>query len=244
MERKVLFTGELNAEERAAVIRYTVEIGEKASCRTTCLLRPLTGKLLEDAFRERERKIEERERAYVQRARTFDPAKVTPEYRSFFGGEVTAERFGKYIAESIKQEEEAKATLRRSYHVTVDYAYLEAEDRALHRSLSPRVTFGDSNELHEVCEFTLTRELKDLLMDSSLGDVDEEEGFDYGSFYVGKTPLYYQDLTVTIGGQTVLETVSHEEILDLFLTEEELKAFRDFELNKARNEKIVAKLLS
>ena len=54
MKRKVLFTGSLDAEERAAVIRFAVEIGERATCRTNCLLRPLTGKLLEEAFRERE----------------------------------------------------------------------------------------------------------------------------------------------------------------------------------------------
>ena len=244
MKRKVLFTGLLDAEERATVIRFAVEVGAKATCRTNCLLRPLTTELLERAFSEREERIEERERAYVERTRTFDPKKVSPEFRSFFGGDVTAEKFGKYMAELIKEEEAAKASLRRSYHVSVEYADLDPEDEAFHRSLSPRVTFGDTNELHEKCEFALTREIKDAFLDSSLGD-DPEQAFDYGAFYLGKTPLYYEDLCVTSAeGEKVLETVSRDEVMDLFLTEEELTSFMDFELNKTRNRKIIKKLIS
>lgn len=243
MKRKVLFTGMLTAEERATVMRFAVEIGDRAKCRTNSLLRPLTGELLEGAFRERERRIEEREKAYIERARTFDPSAAAPELRSFFDGEVTSERYGKYIAELIKQEEEAKKALRRSYHITVDYAYLDPEDEAFHKSLSPRVTFGDSNELHEACDFALTREIKDAILDSSLGG-DPEEGFDYGAFYLGKSPLYYEDLSVSEGGELILDTVSHEGIMDLFLSPEDLKSFADFELNRARNRKIAEKLLS
>jgi len=243
MKRRVLFTGMLTAEERATVMRFAIEIGERASCRTNCLLRPLTGALLENAFREREKKIEERERAYIERARTFDPAAASPELRSFFGGEVTSEKYGKYIAELIKQEEDAKKTLRRSYQVCVDYADLDPEDEAFHASLSPIVTFGDTNVLHEKCDFALTREIKDAFLDSSLGG-DPEEGFDYGSFYLGKTPLYYEDLAVEKGGEPILATVSHEGILDVFLSDEELKLFPDFELNRARNRQIARKLLS
>ena len=243
MKRNVMFTGMLTAEERATVMRFALEIGDRATCRTNCLLRPLTGEVLEQAFREREQKIEAREKAYIERARTFDPALASPELKSFFGGEVTSEKYGKYIAESIKQEEEAKKMLRRSYHVTVDYAYLEKEDEAFHKSLSPRVTFGDSNELHEACSFALTREIKEALQDSSLGG-DPEEGFDYGAFYLGKSPLYYEDLCVSEGGEPILSTVSHEGILDLFLSEDDLRAFPDFELNRSRNRKIAQKLLS
>ena len=243
MKRKVMFTGMLTAEERATVMRFAVEIGDRATCRTNCLLRPLTGDLLEKAFREREQKIESREKAYIERARTFDPASASPELRSFFGGEVTSEKYGKYIAELIKQEEDAKATIRRSYHVTVDYAETAEADEAFHRSLSPRVTFGDSNELHEECDFALTREIKDAILDSSLGG-DPEEGFDYGAFYLGKSPLYYEDLCVSEGGEPILATSSHEGILDLFLSEEDLRAFPDFELNRPRNRKIAQKLLS
>ena len=114
---------------------------------------------------------------------------------------------------------------------------------AFHTSLNPRVTFGDTNELHEECNFALTREVKDALMDSSLGS-DPEEGFDYGAFYLGKSPLYYEDLTVYGGEEVILSTVSHEGMMDVFLSEEDLYAFRDFELNKARNFKIAKKLLS
>ena len=243
MKRKVLFTGLLDAEERATVIRYAIEIGERATCRTNCLLRPLTSELLENAFRERERKIEDRERAYVERARTFDPAKTTQEFRSFFGGEVTSEKFGKYIADLIKEEEAAKASLRRAYSVSVDYATLTPEDEAFHRSLSPRVTFGDTTELHELCDFALTREIKDAFLDSSLGD-EPEDGFDYGACFLGKTPLMYEDICVTAGGETVLETISRDEVMDFFLTEQEMRAFKDFELNKERNAKIIKKLIS
>ena len=225
------------------VMRFAIEIGTEATCRTNCLLRPLTGELLENAFREREKKIEARERAYVARARTFDPKSASPELRSFFGGEVTSEAYGKYIAELIKQEEDAKRTMRRAYHVTVDYAELDPDDEAFHASLSPRVTFGDTNELHEECAFALTPGIKEALCDSSLGG-DPEENFDYGAFYLGKTPLYYEDLTVTKDGDPILSTVSHEGFMDLFLSEEDLRSFPDFELNRTRNRKIAQKLLS
>ncbi|MBR5987733.1 MAG: hypothetical protein IK037_04110, partial [Clostridia bacterium] len=78
MKRNVVFTGTLDAEERLTVMRFALEIGNRATFRTNCLLRPLTGALLEEAFRERENKINERERAYIERARTFDPAKASP----------------------------------------------------------------------------------------------------------------------------------------------------------------------
>ena len=243
MKRNVVFTGTLDAEERLTVMRFALEIGNRATFRTNCLLRPLTGALLEEAFRERENKINERERAYIERARTFDPAKASPELASFFGGEVTSEKYGKYIAESLKNEEDAKRAIRRSYHVTVDFAELDPEDEAFHASLTPRVTFGDTNELHEECSFALTRETRDALQDSSLGG-DPEEGFDYGAFYLGKSPLYYEDLCVFDGEDPILATVSHEGMMDLFLSTEDIKTFANFELNKARNFKIAKKLLS
>lgn len=243
MKRNVVFTGTLTAEERATVLRFALEIGDAATCRTNCLLRPFEASMLEDAFREREKKIEERERAYVERARTFDPKKTSLEFRSFFGENMTSEDYGKYIAELIKQEEDAKKQIRRTYHITVDYADLAPEDEAFHRSLNPRVTFGDTAELHEACAFPLTPAIREALQDSSLGG-EPEEGFDYGAFYVGKTPLYYEDLSVTAGGETVLSTLSHEGFLDLFLNEEDRSRLEGFELNKARNRRIIEKLFS
>lgn len=243
MKRNVVFTGTLTAEERATVMRFAIETGDRATCRTNCLLRPFEASMLDKAFREREEKIEQRERAYIERARTFDPTRTSMEFRSFFGENMTSEEYGKYIAGLIKQEEEAKQMIRRAYHITVDYADLSSEDQAFHASLSPRVTFGDTNELHEECSFALTREIKDALLDSSLGG-DPEEGFDYGAFYLGTSPLFYQDLCVTAGGESLLSTVSHEGFLDLFLSEEDRAALEGFELNRARNRKIIEKLFS
>ena len=243
MKRRVVFTGTLTASERLAVMRFALEIGDAATCRTNALLRPLTSDLLESAFREREKRIEERERAYIERARTFDPAKASPELISYFGGEVTAEKYGKLIAESIREEEEAKRTIRRSYTVAVDYADLTESDLAFHESLSPVVTFGDTNELHEYCAFPLTEDLRSALSDSSLGG-EPEEGFDFGAFYLGDAPLYYEDLTVSAKGEVVLSTISREGIMDLFLTDEDFVALRDFELDKSRNLRIAKKLLS
>ena len=242
MKRNVMFTGDLTAEERAVVIRFAIEIGDKAKCRTNCLLHPFDTVLLEAAFREKESEIEKRERAYIESAKTFDPHHVNAALQSYLGGDVTSESYAKYVADLIRREEEVKAHIRRSYHVTVDYAYLTESDAAFHESLSPRVTFGGSNELHEECAFTLTREIKDALLDSSLGDVPEE-GYDYGSFYLGETPLSYEDLEVSEGGEVILSTVSHEGILDLFLCKEDFEKFVDFELQRPRNRKIAAKLL-
>ena len=243
MQRKVLFTGNLDAEERRTVIRYALEIGDAASCRTSVLLRPLTGDLLENAFRERERAIEARERKYIEEARTFDPKKASPEQLAYFGNDCTAERFGKYIAELIRQEEEAKRLLRREYYISVDYVDITPEDMAFHESLHPVVTFGDTKNLHEFCSFSLTSEIRAALQDSSLGD-PSEDGFDYGYFYVGKAPLYYEDLSVTKRGEPILSTVTNIGVVDLFLSDDELNAFRDFELNRPRNSRIIKKLLS
>ena len=242
MKRSVMFTGNLTPAERAVMIRFAVEIGEKAKCRTNCLLRPFDADLLEKAFREKEAVIEKRERVYVESVKTFDPATVSETMKSYFNNNVTDESYAKYVAELIRQEEEVKKLIRRSYHVTVDYAYLSEADAAFHRSLSPRVTFGESNELHEACEFTLTREIKDTLLDSSLGD-DPEEGYDYGAFYLGETPLVYEDLEVSEGGEPILSTVSHEGIMDLFLSKSDFEKFVDFELQRPRNRKIAEKLL-
>ena len=243
MKRKVVFTGTLTAEERQTVIRFALEIGDAATCRTSVLLRPLTGELLENAFREREQRIEERERAYIEQARTFDPAKLSPEQRQYFGEDVTPERFGRYIAELIKEEETTKKLLRREYYISVDYVDVTPEDMAFHESLHPTVTFGDSKQLHEFCSFPLTPEIKSTLQDSSLGD-PSEDGFDFGYFYVGKAPLYYEDLSVSKQGETILSTVASIAVFDLFLSDEELLAFRDFELNRKRNDRIIQKLLS
>ena len=243
MKRKVLFTGSLDMEERQTVIRFALEIGDAATCRTSVLLRPLTGEMLEKAFREREKMIEERERAYVEQARTFDPAKLSPEQRQYFGDDMTSERFGKYIAELIRQEEVTKKMLRREYYISVDYVDVTPEDMAFHESLHPTVSFGDSKQLHEFCSFPLTPEIRAALQDSSLGD-PSEEGFDYGYFYIGKAPLYYEDLSVTKEGEAILSTVTSIGVVDLFLSDEELGALRDFELNKKRNDRIISKLLS
>ena len=242
MKRNVMFTGTLDAEERAAIMRFAIEIGEQASFRTNALLRPFSDELLQAAFKEKEGAIVRRQRAYVESAKTFDPKTASAALKDYLG-ELSHERYAKYLADLIKQEEDVKKTIRKSYHITVDYADLTDEDAIFHQSLSPRVTFGDTNELHEVCAFSLTREIKDALLDSSLGS-DPEEGLDYGAFYVGTTPLYYEDLEVKAGGETILSTVSHEEILDVFLCEDDLRKFVDFELNKARNRKIAQKLLS
>ena len=237
-----MFTGDLTPAERAVMIRFAIEIGTAAKCRTNCLLRPFDASLLEQAFREKETKIEARERAYIESTKTFDPATANGALKSYLGGDVTNESYAKYVADLIKQEEDVKAQIRRAYHVTVDYAYLTDADAAFHKGLSPRVTFGDSNELHEECAFTLTREIKDALLDSSLGD-DPEEGYDYGAFYLGETPLSYEDLEVTEGGEPILSTVSHEGIMDLFLCKADFEKFVDFELQRPRNRKIATKLL-
>ena len=242
MKRNIMFTGTLTPFERAVMIRFAVEIGDAARCRTNCLLRPLTPEDLEAAFREKEAAVEARERAYVATVKSFDPARVGEAMRSYFDGEVTAESYGKYVADLIRQEEEVKQAIRRSYHVSVDYADLTEADAAFHKSLSPRVSFGDTNELHEECSFALTREIKDAFLGSSLGG-EPEEAYDYGAFYVGESPLYYEDLEVTAGGEKILSTVSHEGILDLFLSAEDFKQFVNFELQRPRNRKIAEKLI-
>ena len=92
MNRNVVFTGTLTAEERAAVIRFAIELGDNATCATNCLLRPFDMTMLEKAFQEWEQKITERERAYIEQARNFDPGKTSLEFRAYFGEDMTGEK--------------------------------------------------------------------------------------------------------------------------------------------------------
>jgi hypothetical protein len=129
--------------------------------------------------------------------------------------------------------------MRKSYIVNVDYAFCDKKLLAFHQSLHPHVTFGYSNSLHEICQFELTDDVKKAFLNSSLAELPEYKNdwtHDFGYVYFDSiVKLLYEDLTIYKGERCVLSTISHEEMIELDLTDEELDDFLKFEKKEELN---------
>ena len=234
--------------ERNALIRFAVAVGTRAKCATRSLLRPLKMRDLQSALREQEgghRKIIEE---YSRKAAEYE-AGVTPLSQaalSFFEGVPSKEHFAAYCNDIIRQEQEVLRRSRREYQISVSYGFLPRKLLRFHRSLSPRVTFGYSNVLHEECDFVLTDEVRRAFLASSLAELPQYKGdwtHDFGYVYFGSLiELFYEDLTVFAGERCILETVSHEGICGADFTDEELERFLAWEGKPAARRKLVQKL--
>ena len=77
------------------------------------------------------------------------------------------EDYVSYCGEIIRQEREILRRVRGEYHIAVDCAFTPKKWLRFHKSLSPRVTFGYSNALHEECDFALTDEVRQAFLHSS-----------------------------------------------------------------------------
>lgn len=242
-ERKSLYTMDLTREDRSTIIRFCLTRGDRATMRTGYLVRPLSMADLEAAFKERESEIDKRILEYKANMENFDPNNTNENLRSFFGGEPTKTEFCTYINDLIRQEQEARAQIRLSYHISVDMSALTPADIAFHMSLSPKVTFGYSNELHEECDFALTDKIRARLLSSSISDSDPFDGWDYGALYLDSNmALTYEDIEIMKNGEIMLSTVSHEEMFDVFFDTDDKKAFIDFEGQTKRNLEIWEKV--
>lgn len=234
--------------ERNALIRFAVAIGTRAKCSTRSLLRPLKMRELQAALREREAGHRNTIETYTRRAAEYR-AGTTPlsaEALSYFEGVPSKERFTAYCNGVIRQERESLRRCRREYQVSVDCAFLPKALLRFHRSLSPRVTFGYSSNLHEECAFALTQEVRRAFLESSLAELPAYRGdwtHDYGVVFFGSiVELLYEDLSVYVGDRCILDTISHEEMCTADFTEEELERFLSFEGRPAARRRLVQKL--
>lgn len=221
-------------KERNAVIRYAVSVGTRAKCSTKTLMRPLKMRDLQAAFREREQEHRKTIAEYRRRAEEYEEG-ITPlsdAAVSFFGGVPSKKQFLSYCNSIIGQEREAMRHLRTDYHISAGYGFTPKKRLQFHRSLSPRVTFGYSGNLHEECDFALTDEVRQAFLNSSLAELPAYKGdwtHDYGCVFFGSViELLYEDLTVFKRERCILETTSHEEMCTFSFTEEELQALAVF----------------
>lgn len=222
----------LTPEERNLLIRYCVSVATGGRCATKELLRPLRQKDLRIAAQEQRALHLARIEAYEREAEEYDPAtvKLPRSMLSYFGGTPSKEQFARYRRETVKQEREAMRYLKRAYSVWVNYATIGKKWLAFHRSLNPRVTFGDSSMLHEACEFPFDDGTREAFLHSSLAQLPQWEGdrvHDWGNVMFGNMQLVYEDLALDRGETCILETVSHEEMMTARLEEDDLTALAE-----------------
>ena len=240
-ELDAAFNAALTARERNFLIRYSLCRGTRGKCSTTTLLRPFRQKDLRTAFAEREEESRSRIAEYERRMQEFDPDNVPDDMRAMFGSIPTKENFTSYCMSLIAQEKAAMRELKRSYIVCVDYAHTGRFWKEFHQSLDPRVTFGDSNVLHEECDFWLDDEQCDAFLYASLSDLPKGRNdwiHDWGNVFLGDMELVYEDLCVYLGEMCMLKTVSHEEIMIVNLKEEQLREIEEIPGKKKLAEKI------
>ncbi len=219
----------ITAKERNLLIRHCLSVGTRATCSTAALCRPFRQKYLKKAFDELREAYRVRIAEYERRAETYDPesAKISENMLAFFGGVPSKEEYTRYCRELILQERKACKSMQGLYSVNVNYAFIGRKLLAFHNSLNPRVTFGCSNQLHEECDFALDEENKRAFLgESSLKFPPKVQGspFDWGTVTFEISRLIYRDLTVFRGEGRILETISHEEMMTVFLTKEDLAA--------------------
>jgi hypothetical protein len=234
--------------ERNAMIRYALTIGTQAECATRCLMRPLKTSDLSAAFREWEQEHRSTIARYQKMAEEYEEGKteLPQALINYLGGDVSKKNLRSYCNGVIKQEREAIRNLRKGYMVNVSYAFCNKDLFAFHQSLHPRVTFGYSSSLHEICQFELTEEVRKAFLNSSLAGLpsfEDDWTHDFGYVYFDSVvKLLYEDLTIYKGERCVLSTLSHERMCELDLTDEELNDFLKFEKKEELNGGIYKKL--
>ena len=238
----------ITVAERNTLIRYCLSIGTRAKCSTRAVMRPFKQKYLTAALRELRKNFMQKISEYTEWMQTYveGETKLPDWIIDYFEGIPTKERFANYCRSVIKQERGTLRSIMKNYSIHVDFAFTDKKLLAFHNSLNPRVTFGYSNLLHEVCDFALTEEVKNAFLNSSLKELstwEQDWTHDWGYVYFGSiTNLLYEDLAVLIGERCILDTVSHENMMTVSLNDEELTAFVDFEGKQNENLAIVEKL--
>ncbi len=235
------YKANITSAERNALIRYCLSIGTRAKCSTRALMRPFKQKYLTAALSEMKDNHSRKIAEYSKKIELYNKGELqlSQEYIDSFGSTPTKAQFEKYMKALINQERDIMRTLSKSYQIFVDFAYTNKNVLAFHESLSPRITFGYSNSLHEECDFALTKEIKNAFLNSSLKEsqtFEQDWTHDWGHVYFNSIiELLYEDLEIFVGERLVLSTLSHEHCMTVFLTDEELAAFIDFEGKRKEN---------
>ena len=240
----------LTAKDRNAIIRYCISIGTRAKCSTRHLLRPFKQKYLTIALKEMKAGFLKRIGELKEQIDLYhnDQLELSEERLDFFGGKPSKKNFENYIRALIKQERDCMKNVLQNHIINVDFAYCSKNNLKFHNSLNPRITFGYSNCLHEECDFALTDAVKNALLSSSLKDLPEYKQdwtHDWGYlFFDSIIDLLYEDLCVLCGERCILDTTSHEKMMTVCLTDEEIENMIDFENRNRENGKTIKKLKS
>ncbi|MCH5161160.1 MAG: hypothetical protein J1G04_03930 [Clostridiales bacterium] len=238
----------LTAAERNALIRFCISIGTRAVCATRSIKRPFKQKYLTAAMREMRQNHLRTISEYTEKMENYKEGetKLSDWLIDFFDGVPTKKQFTDYCRSIIKQEHEALRSAKSNYLIPVDFTYTDKKLLAFHNSLGPRVTFGYSSMLHEVCDFALTDEIKGMFLNASLKELPsykQDWTHDWGYvFFDSIINLIYEDLEVYISERCILSTISHEREMTVSLTEKELTAFIDFESKRNKNIATIEKL--
>ncbi len=238
-------TYKLTATDRCVINRFLLSEADEIEFSTNCIRQPLSPEMLSLAFEEVERKAEERIAKIRLLLKDFDSGNLPEHLKAYFGDDVNREDIAEYIGQRAKQEKEVAESIKNSYMVWVDNEFF-GDERAkkLHHTFNPRVTFGYSNRLHEECRVPLNDGLRKMLLKTQLCKrCSFNESFSFGAFSLEEIRCsYYEDTRLFIKGKCIMETISHEQMYDLYLSDALIERFSGFENKKERNEKIIKKL--
>lgn len=237
-------TEKLTATDRTVLNRFCLEIATHIRFSTNCIRRPFTEAMLRAAFSEMETQTAERIEKLREKAKNYAALSFEGPLSDYFGGKPSEEEYAAYVEELIEQETQALKTRESCYTVSVDCEFSGEEARALYTSFHPRATFGYSNQLHDECRAELTPSLRLRLQKTELC---KRPSFDcesrtFGSFFLEELCGFFEDTALFAGDRMLSETISHERIYDLYLTEKECRQFETFEGREQRNRKILNKL--
>jgi len=238
-------TYKLTKTERLAVIRFCLHRGTRIKCSTMCLHRPLDMADLETAFLEREAIGASDISKYKQIAIDFAAGKGLPDHVVeywFPSGKPTQKEVDEYVDMMIKQQE--CENIRKYFQVAVDLEFLIDKLLAFHKSLNPRPTFAYSSSIREECDAELTDERREIFLEAIKHRRDIMDSQTYGGMEIkdGDYTLRYEDMVVYRGDRAILETITHEQMLDVGFDDSDLEALKVFEGKHDRNAKIIAKL--
>ncbi len=238
-------TYKLTATDRCVVNRFLLLVADEIEFSTNCIRQPLSLEKLDIAFQEVEIKAKERIEKTRLLLNDFDNGKLPERLKAYFGDDVKRENVIEYIDRIIRQENKLVKRIKNTYIISVDNEFW-GDDKAkeLHYSFNPRVTFGYSNQLHEECRAILTDQLRKILLKSQLCKrCSYNECFSFGAFTIDEIACsFYEDTKLFIKENCIMETISHEQMYDLYLSDDLIAKFLDFEDKKERNEKIIKKL--
>ena len=237
LHRRNLFSYDtpLTPQERNALIRYCIVIGTRARCSTRAILRPFKQKYLTYALRELKSSHLEQIEKFKQQIILYQNGELEPTEGiiGYFNGIPSKKQYERYVNELIKQENNIVNSISKSYTINVNFSHISKELLEFHNSLNPRITFGYSNVLHEECDFELNNNVKNAFLNASLKELpawEQDWTHDWGYvFFDSIINLFYEDLCVFRGDRCILETISHDQMLTINLSDEELENFLGFE---------------